>query len=238
MANRPGTYSSPLDRPAAPSASARSTSPRATASSTGCSGRSAVPANRYRIVPCEASTATFCASRPATIPAKSPSPYRPAGGAGPLTGVKYRPMYEAASGAAQIQENPSCPTTSVVTPCASAPVTTPSATSDPSACTCASIKPGHTTLPATRSSTAASTRAPTSGPTATIVPSSTSTSAGRSCAATPSATSPRQRTSHSERRAPTRSAALVETAGSALGPAAAVGLGDRAERGQVRLHRS
>jgi hypothetical protein len=144
----------------------------------------------WRMVPWEASTATFCISRPVTAAPKSATLKSLAGSSAPLTGAKYRFRYPAVAAFAPIHDCPSWPATSVVTPWASAPSTRPPASSGPSACTCASMNPGHTTLPGARPISAHSPGDTSTWPTAAITGPSISTSARCTVVPMPSATSP------------------------------------------------
>ena len=120
------------------------------------------------MVPCEARTATFWVSLPVTASAKAATLKSRTGSSAPLTGAKYRFRYRTVAAVAPIHDSPSWPTTSVVTPCASAPSTRPEASSGPSACAWASMNPGHTTLPAARSITSHSPGGTSICPTAAI----------------------------------------------------------------------
>jgi hypothetical protein len=145
----PGVYVNPDDMPTAPSASPAATSERILSISDGVAGRASQPTASIRTVPCGTRYAAFTA-----MPSSSRSRYsptlrqlqsNPAGSSfQPASCVRRVASVSSSTGA---YDNPSCPSTSSVTPCDTLARWAGFASTWRSECECMSMNPGASTRP-------------------------------------------------------------------------------------------
>jgi hypothetical protein len=179
----PGKYSSPEEKPPAPSSKHLSTSRAICATSSGSPARSSSPRTARWIVPWPTKAMTFTPrSMDSSVSRYSPKPSQP----GCLALSVYQGATARMSLCAQTgaQEMPHWPITSVVTPWCTWLSARPSAIRVKSECVCMSTNPGDTTSPET-----SITRAACSGfsaPISAIRVPVTATSATRPSAPVPS----------------------------------------------------
>ena len=180
-ANAPGVYSSPDDAPHAPSASASSTSCVMCPSSSAVAGRFSFPITMPRTVPSPTIEATFTAGDSVLSASHS------LGSASKVCLSSPPACAAAAAPAPGARDDPSCPTTIVVTPCLTTDSARGSSHRLPSPCEWMSMNPGATAIPLASISTppSASPR-----PIAAMRPSSIATSASIPGPPSPSKTVP------------------------------------------------
>src|SRR5690242_11327399 len=204
VANAPGVYSSPDDAPHAPSASACSTSCVMRAISSAVAGRFTLPMTMPRMVPRPTIVATLTLGGSDASDCQNALKF----------GKACRPL--SSSGALPIgaRDEPSWPTTIVVTPCLTIDSERGSSQSDPSPCEWMSMNPGATAIPRASISTAPSSLR--FWPIATMRPASIPRSDSIPWVPSPSKTVPprvtrayRRRQGSTSRGEPTRAASVV-----------------------------